>query len=295
VSFCSREDLASREPLAGTGVRAEAYVFMPIPKRLWSSNEMNESWASPAELAAIGTARRAGVVTRLYNPPRGGDGVDAKIFVHAPANRAEPIGLAPLLATFENRWPVDRTPPPQVAVCTHGTRDRCCAKWGFAAFTTALRLFEEGRSPYEPLECSHLGGDRYAATGVFFPSGSMYAHLDSIDLAQLAQAEASGQIDPTAYRGRVFEPPLTQIVRAGLASEGLLNTATGRLLVRRPDPDGPTALVTVPDDGRTFTVALRTIEVRFFASCAKLAADKPASGRRLVYAGAQATADAATA
>jgi len=286
VSFCSREDLASREPLAGTGVRAEAYVFLPVPKRLWASKEMNDSWASPADLAAIGAARRAGVVSRLYNPPKSA-GRHPPVYVHAAEGRPEPPALEPLLSALTERWPIERRPGPQLAICTHGTRDRCCAKWGFAAYNTALALFRDGVSPFEPLECSHLGGDRYAATGICFPSGSMYAHLDSVDLEGVLAGEADGRIAPEIYRGRVYDPPLTQIVRAGLAREGLFNSATERLVVRRPDPDAPLAIATTLDGAQTFEIRLDTIEVRFFASCAKLAAHQAAAGRRLVYAGAR--------
>lgn len=267
--------------MAGTGVRAAAYVFLPVAKRLWHSREMNAGWASPEELAALPAARKGGAVTRLYNPPK--DAQDAPILVHAARGRRAPDGLGPLLELFSRRWPVEAEPRPRLAICTHGTRDRCCAKWGFAAYNTARALFEAGDSPFEPLECSHLGGDRFAATGIFFPSGSMYAHLDSVDLAGLAAQEAAGRLDPTIYRGRVFEPPLTQVVRAGLAREGFYNDATTPLSVERPDPDAPRALATTRD-GRRFEVELGVEPVRFYASCAKLEAGQSAAGSRMVYA-----------
>src|SRR5690606_222714 len=138
---------------------------------------------------------------------------------------------SPLLAAFAGRWSLDASGDPRLAICTHGTRDRCCAKFGFAAYQAARGLFEAGRSPFAPIECSDLGGDRFAATGVVSPSGSMYAHLDSMDLAALGAEEAAGRLDPTHYRGRVFEPPLAQVVRAGLARAGLVNDAAGPLAV----------------------------------------------------------------
>jgi hypothetical protein len=286
VSFCSRADLASGAPAAGTGVRAQAYVFLPVAKKLWRAQEMNTGWASTEELAAVAAARRGGVVTRLYNPPKARAPHDHTILVHAAPGPVAP-GLAPLLDAFRGRWRVEAEPRPRLAICTHGTRDRCCAKWGFAAYSAALKLFQAGRSPFEPLECSHLGGDRFAATGIFFPSGSMYAHLDSLDLASLTEREAAGRIDPAHYRGRVFESPLAQVVRAGLARDGLLDAATAPLRLHRDPPDASQVAVTTPE-GRRFEVALRQMELSFFASCEKLEGHKPAAGRRLVYAGARA-------
>ncbi|WP_374469497.1 sucrase ferredoxin [Phenylobacterium sp.] len=285
MSFCSRADLLSGTPAAGTGVRAEAYVFLPVPKRLWRAQEMNPGWASTEELAAIAAARRGGVVTRLYNPPKAQTPHDHAILLHAAPGRTAP-GLQPLLDALAHRWKLEPNPAPRLAICTHGTRDRCCAKWGFAAYSAALKLFQAGGSPFEPIESSHLGGDRFAATGIFFPSGSMYAHLDSLDLAALTASEAAGRIEPAHYRGRVFEAPLAQVVRAGLAREGLLNDASAPLRLRRDPPDAPRVTVTAAN-GRRFEVDLAQVEVSFFASCDKLAEHKPAAGRRTVYAGAR--------
>ncbi|MCR5878155.1 sucrase ferredoxin [Phenylobacterium sp. J367] len=285
MSFCSRADLADGAPAAGTGVRAGAYVFLPVAKRLWQDRELNTGWASPEELSAIAQARKGGVVTRLYNPPKGTPGARCPVLVHASPRASAAPGLAALLEVVGRRWTVEAEPRPRVAICTHGTRDRCCAKFGFAAFSEAKRLFDAGLSPFAPLECSHLGGDRFAATGIFFPSGSMYAHLDSQDLAALTAREAEGRLDPAHYRGRVFEGPVAQLVRAGLARDGIFDAATAPLHLRREPHDGPRVEATLPD-GRRFEIALGQVEVHFFASCEKLAAGQQAAGRRLVYAGA---------
>ncbi|MET0272105.1 MAG: sucrase ferredoxin [Phenylobacterium sp.] len=267
--FCSRLSEAAHEPFAGTGVQARAYVFLPVAKRLWQDREMNRLWASPEELAAINAARQAGVVTRLYNP----EAQDAAVLVHGQA-----AGLAPLLEAFGRRWPIDATGGQRLAICTHGTRDRCCAKFGFAAFQAARRLFAAGLSEFAPLECSHLGGDRFAATGIFFPSGSMYAHLDTIDLAALCAEEAAGRLDPTHYRGRVFEPPLAQVVRAGLARAGLVNDAATPIAVT--DEAGA---VEAQMGAARYRVRLGVAEVEFFGSCSAVEAAKPSRGKRRVF------------
>jgi hypothetical protein len=285
VSFCSRADIYSGQPAAGTGVRAAAYVFLPVPKRLWGARELNDRWASPAELAAIVAARKGGVLVRLYNPPREAGNAPPPILVHAAQPNAPPPALAELLAVFAARWPVEQgAAPARLAVCTQGTRDRCCAKWGYAVYGKALQLFEAGASPHQPIECSHLGGDRFAATGIVFPSGSMYAHLDEADLPTLLADEAAGRLTPATYRGRVFEGPVVQIIRQALAKAGLFDSATAPLQVSRASPEAMEAQVRLPD-GRLYRAALAMLDVQFFASCEKLEAVKPATGRRLAVAG----------
>jgi hypothetical protein len=285
VNFCSRTDLASHGPAAGTGVYAKAYVFLPVAKRLWRHSELNSGWASPETLRAIRAARAEGVVTRLYNPPRD-TAAAAPALVYAAGEAAEPAALDGLLDVAAAGRPVDAAGAPRLAVCTHGTRDRCCAKWGFSVYKAARALFEAGASPFEPLECSHLGGDRFAATGIVFPSGSMYAHLDAADLQALLAGEAAGRLTAAHYRGRVFEPALTQVVRAGLARDGLIDEAAGPLVVTREDGANE---VRVSARGGTLEllVSVASVDVTFFGSCHKLAEGRPSRGRRTVYVGAR--------
>lgn len=277
MDFCSRASIAAHEPFAGTGVRGQAYVFLPVPKKVWHHYEMNLHWASQEELDAIRSARQGAVVVRLYNPPAAAN-EDPSVLVHARGGAADEC-LQALTTLFGRRWRIDSSGRPRLAICTHGTRDRCCAKFGFAAFQAARKLFEAGASPFEPIESSHLGGDRFAATGVFFPSGSMYAHLDEAHLEALCSAEAGGQLDPQLYRGGVFDPPLAQVVRAGLARAGLINDAAAPIALVANSPLDVEASVA----GRRYRVQLKMAEVEFYGSCSALSAHKASSGRRRVF------------
>ena len=289
--FCSRVSEAEEGVFPGTGVRGEVYVLLPVEKRFWGAREMNTAWAAPAELDAIRQARRAGVTTRLYNPPEG-DGAPA-IRVHAsPSASAASLETASGLtrALSAHGWTAEPVPAPCLAICTQGTRDRCCAKWGFAVFREARSLWRAGRFPFEPLECSHLGGDRYAATGIVFPSGSMYGHLDRADLQLLGEAEAGGRILAGHYRGRVFEGDLTQIVRAGLARDGHPVDATSPLEIL--DPEAAPGDLTVAAGEARFRVSLGVVESDFYGSCKALAQARVSHARRIVYERADRLQDA---
>lgn len=284
MSFCSREALAGHGALPGTGVYARAYVFLPVPKRFWRSNELNADWAGPEELRAIREARRAGVVTRLYDPADAGEPL---ILVRTAPGAARPEPQPAVLAAFASRWALEPEPTPLLAICTHGTRDRCCAKWGYAAYRSALALHRSGASPFRPVQCSHLGGDRFAATGIFFPSGSMYAYLDQPDLAGLIATEVSGAMSPEGYRGRVFEPEVVQVVRAGLAAEHGLTAASAPIAVQTLDATEESQRVLATAGDRSFEVRLQRREVRFFGDCAQLADRRRARARPWTYAGAR--------
>lgn len=74
--------------------------------------------------------------------------------------------------------------PPELLVCGHGKRDRCCGRWGtmlqteLAASLPALCGIDGARVR----RCSHTGGHRFAPTAISFPDGRFWAHLDA-DLA----------------------------------------------------------------------------------------------------------------
>lgn len=284
--FCSRVSLSGEGVFPGTGVRAEIYVFLPVAKRCWGDSEFNTNWATPGELSAIRQVRKAGVVTRLYNPR---DSSHARRVLILPSPSASPASHAAALdlmgALSSREWLTENNPSGYLAICTQGTRDRCCAKWGFATYRAALRLHSEGRFPFEPLECSHLGGDRYAATGMFFPSGSMYGHLDTVDLQSLGEAEAAGRFIPKSYRGRVFENELTQVVRAGLAQAGCLTSATSPVEIANPESVPDDLMVSAED--KKFRVSLGYAESSFYGSCKALAQARGSRTRRVVFAGAE--------
>ena len=285
-AFCSRLAQAAHGVIAGTGVRGDIYVFLPVDKKRWGEREFNSSWATPEELDAIRRARKAGVTVRLYDPPA--DGADGRILVHrAPSPAAAAVDVLEQLvrALARQAWEVDDSGAPRLAICTQGTRDRCCAKWGFAVARKAMSLHAAGKLPFEPIECSHLGGDRFAATGIVFPSGGMYGHLDRLPLAELAAAEAEGRILQDHYRGRVFDPPLVQVVRAGLARDGFEVTAVSALSI--PDPAPAEGAITAVAGDRRFEVVLSRREFRFFGDCEAVAKDRPSREMRPVYVSAR--------
>jgi hypothetical protein len=93
---------------------------------------------------------------------------------------------------------------PLFAVCTHGRHDRCCADFG-RPVVRALRT-----AGVDVWECSHIGGDRFAANLVAFPHGLYYARVTPATAVPLIQAYIGGRIVPDGFRGRASLPPPAQ-------------------------------------------------------------------------------------
>ena len=98
---------------------------------------------------------------------------------------------------------------PLVAICAHGKHDQCCAVRGRRATT----LIAE-RYPEATWECSHLGGDRFAATMIVLPHGLFYGRVDlAVDPADIITRYTEGRVDPRHLRGRSSYPAAVQVAQ----------------------------------------------------------------------------------
>jgi hypothetical protein len=98
---------------------------------------------------------------------------------------------------------------PLVAICAHGKHDQCCAVRGRKATT----LIAE-RYPEATWECSHLGGDRFAATMIVLPHGLFYGRVDlAEDPAGIITRYTEGRVEPRHLRGRSSYPAEVQVAQ----------------------------------------------------------------------------------
>ncbi|WP_030421426.1 sucrase ferredoxin [Streptomyces sp. SCSIO 75703] len=92
--------------------------------------------------------------------------------------------------------------PPVVLVCAHGRHDACCAVRG----RPVVRALSE-RWPDLVWECTHIGGDRFAANVVVAPDGTYYGRLDARSCLAVVDAHLAGRIGPDHLRGYTDLPP----------------------------------------------------------------------------------------
>jgi hypothetical protein len=94
---------------------------------------------------------------------------------------------------------------PLVAVCAHGKHDQCCAVRGRGAVSAIAAQY-----PEFTWECSHLGGDRFAATMLVLPEGLCYGRVEAADAANLVTLYVDGRLDNAHLRGRTSLPHVVQ-------------------------------------------------------------------------------------
>ncbi len=74
----------------------------------------------------------------------------------------------------ETRWAVETTARRDLLLCTQGSHDTCCGRYG-------MRLHDEIAGRWDDVRLtrvSHTGGHRFAPTGIVLPEGRYWGYLD---------------------------------------------------------------------------------------------------------------------
>ena len=107
-------------------------------------------------------------------------------------------------------------PEPLFLVCTHGRHDVCCAVRG-RPVAQALAV----RWPHQTWECTHIGGDRFAANLLVVPDGTVYGGLDAATAVDVVQGHLAGSVDVAHLRGfSAHRPPVQAALAAVLRAHG---------------------------------------------------------------------------
>ena len=91
--------------------------------------------------------------------------------------------------------PIDH---PLLTICTHGKRDRCCARYGRPLYDAVSNEVD----PDWVWQCTHVGGDRFAGNLVCFPEGLYFGRVGLGDVWPLVNDYLAGRIYLDCYRGR---------------------------------------------------------------------------------------------
>jgi Sucrase/ferredoxin-like len=214
--LCSDVDLAVGDDPHGSAARFDSFVVV----------EQRGSFGREAGVDAL----------RAVDPVR----ADALLavpglrpFAIRPVGRAETSGVRTRFAgrTGPDAWlaPIDELPAdapsdrpsgsawePLFAVCTNGSRDRCCA---LKSRDLAVLMHRELDDPdagedATVVEVSHLGGHRFAPTMLVLPTGYAYGRLDLDTALEIAWAAQDGLVHPANLRGRADLEPAAQAADA---------------------------------------------------------------------------------
>lgn len=107
-------------------------------------------------------------------------------------------------------------PTQDILVCTHGSHDQCCARYGNPFYTQAKRVVRSIDGDIQVWRCSHFGGHRFAPTAITFPDGRNYARLDSSSLKSILSRSGAIELIKPIYRGSTLIPVELQVLERSL-------------------------------------------------------------------------------
>ncbi len=155
-------------------------------------------------------------------------------------------------------------------ICTHGRRDKCCAKFGYPLYKS-LRAAGAGANVWQS---THVGGDRFAANLVCFPHGLFYARVTEVDAQTITAAYRTQQLVLNRYRGRAcYTQPVQAAEYFVRAESGLLTLDALRLRARARIADNSWRVVfNAPATGSSYevTISSRVSEFHQLLTCAAL-------------------------
>lgn len=211
---CSDQSLSRGDPLYGTASPGTAWVMLEFAGP-WGKSALLQSPSTVEPGLGRAIARRfetAGMrIAAIRRPGRRPEPRRWRWFIARCEEGSETLyqgevdGPAGYLDIALDGSDGTRSPGPLVAVCAHGKHDRCCAVRGRSA-TAAIA----DRYPEFTWECSHLGGDRFAATMLMLPEGLCYGRIDTTDAAGLVRLYLDGRLDNGFLRGRTSLPHVVQ-------------------------------------------------------------------------------------
>jgi len=222
--FCAETARDLGEPLAATASHIDHWLLVeytgywpyePLDAAVFSG-PLREHLA--AQLAAL---RRARLL--LIKPPGRRRGGAPSVFFGRTTEEGGRF-LSIDVASYDDLLHLDLTDPagepmehPLLLVCTHGIRDRCCARYGQAL----LRELAREADPEWVWQATHVGGDRFAGNLVVLPEGLYYGRVGRAEVAPILASHVTGHIELSRYRGRSCYSFAVQ------AAEGHVRRATG--------------------------------------------------------------------
>jgi hypothetical protein len=231
--MCAAASAAAGEEMIGTVWAPDglALVETPLP---WSPNPREQfgSAATAALRRAWDRGFKAGMLaiapddacsrpaaTRVlwYRHPLGAMSSYTKQEYVVPRGKAGALVASLLDGAGDGRWAAFRDDHEgrDLLVCTHGTVDACCGKFGFPAY----RLMREAAACTEGVRvwrASHFGGHRFAPTVLDMPEGRYWGRLDDRAMEAVVRRCSPPGVLYHHYRGWAGAPEHMAIVEREL-------------------------------------------------------------------------------
>lgn len=242
-SLCAIANQSIAENLIGTASHYQAYVLIECPMP-WAAKVFNSQRIPPAlrQYITAVKAKRSVQFLAIDSGISASASVNPMPFTLMVYERMAPAGaalsvneslagyqgyefqfddLTQVVDCLEAHWQGDRIGQPitqqDILVCTHGMRDRCCARFGQPLFREAARSIQQKKLPNARVwKVSHIGGHRFAPTAIVLPDGRYYGRLTLSALQSVVTRSGPIRQLRSVYRGWGLLPAPLQVLEQQL-------------------------------------------------------------------------------
>lgn len=208
--FCAELSRNRDEKIYGTAPPADFWLLLEYSKA-WGTKALKESDLPASTKTYLeGFLKTNPVVRFLFIRRSRSTGEDIRFFVVRCLEKDAKVYQFNLktyeqlleldihaLVTADPNPNLEPLADPLFLVCTHGTHDKCCAKFGGPVYDALKQLDEPG-----VWQSSHVGGDRFAANMICFPHAIFYGRVEPQDAPEILRSYLNHQITLHNYRGR---------------------------------------------------------------------------------------------
>ncbi|NJM17510.1 MAG: sucrase ferredoxin [Richelia sp. RM2_1_2] len=234
TNFCSDNSREVGEDIIGTATNNQTYVLVECPPP-WNSDAFSSKWvpdnlrllmeeAKTAklpikfQLIANDLSHKANSTTLLiYHQEKGeGKGYLKREFKLENIEQAAAT-IKKWLWRKNLKYEIDATTTRDILVCTHGSHDKCCARYGNPFYFHAKNIISSlGLDNVRIWKSSHFGGHRFAPTMIDLPQGRYYGNLDPESFKSILTHTGDIECFKDIYRGWGILPKSIQIVEREL-------------------------------------------------------------------------------
>ncbi len=232
--FCADNSREQGEELIGTATNNQNYVLIECPQP-WMSSAFHSKWVPENLSVLVKECNKAKLPIRFLliannmshkvdsttlliyeSDKRLGSGYRKREFKLENIEQAATT-IKKCLNGKNSRYEVKTDVTRDFLVCTHGSHDKCCARYGNKFyFHASNKITEMGLKNVRVWKSSHFGGHRFAPTMIDLPDGRYYGKLDLDSFQSILTRSGNIENLIQVYRGWGFLPRPIQVLEKEL-------------------------------------------------------------------------------
>ncbi|RCJ23559.1 sucrase ferredoxin [Nostoc sp. ATCC 43529] len=237
--FCSDYSRQAGEDIIGSATNYQTYILVECPPP-WTSEAFNSKWVPENLKILIEEVKRAKLPIRflliandlshkvnqttllIYQRKEGlNNGYHKQEFILPNIEQVAGVVQKWLWGIGSNAE-VETSATRDLLVCTHGSHDKCCARYGNPFYFHATATISElDLDNVRIWRSSHFGGHRFAPTLIDLPEGRYYGNLDLDSFKSILTRTGDIQCLDKVYRGwGILAPALQTLEKELILSEG---------------------------------------------------------------------------